>query len=107
MIRRTGLAPWVFELPFPGGLTYIPSVYLTLSTQGIFLDKYNTLLRELCCECVPEEELHGRRVCVYYTYGVPNNLTVSIDSGSALTEMCSGSEAGSYLRLKDFCITQL
>ena len=24
-----------------------------------------------------------------------------------LTEMCSGSEAGSYLRLIDFCITQL
>ena len=23
------------------------------------------------------------------------------------TEMCSGSEAGSYLRLIDFCITQL
>ena len=27
--------------------------------------------------------------------------------GYYFTEMCSGSEAGSYLRLKDLCITQL
>jgi len=27
--------------------------------------------------------------------------------GSLFAEMCSGSEAGSYLRLIDFCITQL
>ena len=27
--------------------------------------------------------------------------------GQVFTEMCSGSEAGSYLRLKDSCITQL
>jgi len=27
--------------------------------------------------------------------------------GAAFAEMCSGSEEGSYLKLIDFCITQL
>ena len=30
-----------------------------------------------------------------------------VSSGSDFTKMCSGSEAGSYLRLTDSCITQL
>ena len=36
--------------------------------------------------------------------------TVLLNVGSVdscFTEMCSGSEEGSYLRLIDFCITQL
>jgi len=34
-------------------------------------------------------------------------LRVAQFKNNCFTEMCSGSEAGSYLRLIDFCITQL
>jgi len=36
---------------------------------------------------------------------VPASGALHSPNASGLTEMCSGSEAGSYLRLIDFCIT--
>jgi len=38
--------------------------------------------------------------------GVARQVT-PYHNNNYFTEMCSGSEAGSYLRLIDFCITQL
>ena len=34
-------------------------------------------------------------------------LRAKVDKNNFFIEMCNGSEAGSYLRLIDFCITQL
>ena len=62
MIRWTGLAPWEFELPFPGSLT---SAFLQVYVGNVEASSSLEMLR-------------------YFT------------------EMCSGSEAGSYLRLMDF-----
>jgi len=43
-------------------------------------------------------DVRAREGRVHHVNEVPNNY---------FTEICSGSEAGSYLRLIDFCITQL
>jgi len=79
MIRWTGLAPWKFEFPFPGSLT-------------------STFLFQVHMDDIPASP--DLRPCrsSRVTHQFKNNQS---------TEMCSGSEAGSYLRLIDLCITQL
>ena len=37
----------------------------------------------------------------------PVHAKSSVNDNNYFTDMCSGSEAGSYLRRIDFCITQL
>ena len=48
---------------------------------------------------------------VSHERGTPVGSDLELEGGEAavnyFTEMCSGSEAGSYLRLMDLCITQL
>jgi len=69
---------------------------------------------ERVCVCVRERE----RECVCERERAPTHRTVKIGErmvtcrhsyleNNYSTEMCSSSEAGSYLRLIDFCITQL
>ena len=78
MIRWTGLAPWEFEFPFPGSLT---STFLV----GIYLEES---FRKLLEPVLPKEPGFGFRF---------PGLELGVE----------GSEEGSYLRLIDFCVTQL
>jgi hypothetical protein len=38
---------------------------------------------------------------------LPDPITGAREKNNYFSEMCSGSEAGSYSRLEDFCVTQL
>ena len=80
MIWWTGLAPWEFEFPFPGSLTSTFHLPPASRANPPFPPTFPSTA---CPDVTPQFE---------------NNY---------FTEMCSGSEAGSYLRLIDFCITQL
>ena len=90
MIRWTGLAPREFESLFPGSLT---STFLQASAAAAALQEQ---LKHA------EGALHrhmgtlGERVEEAYVKALPPPPC-----------LCSGSEAGSYLRLIDFCIAQL
>ena len=77
MIRWTGLAPWVFEFPFPGSLTQL-TLRLYLRSGGGGAGAGSGGQRE------------------------PRQF-----KNNHFTEMCCGIEVGSYLRRIDSCITQL
>jgi len=80
MIRWTGLAPWEFELPFPGSLA-------------------STFLKRPATQRI-SAPLWGFRRALFLMSEVP----LYAAKWGAWT---GGSEEGSYLRLIDLCITQL
>ena len=83
MICLTGLAPWEFEFPFPGSLTSTFLVNPEPSLAGGSLRPHG--LRSALGEKVVHVSAAG-----------------AFRKRSYFTEMCSGSEAGSYLRPIEF-----
>jgi len=61
---------------------------------------------ELCTSAPPGSWTDSMRVTLTF-FGGGDGSYSSQFKNNYFTEMCSGSEAGSYLRLIDFCITQL
>jgi len=88
MIRWTGLAPWVFEFPFPGSLTstFLWQGYTEYSFASHDAEEVDEWSRGLAACSSPAPPM----VCLRLFR----------------PEMCCGTEAGSYLRLIDSCITQ-
>ena len=86
MIKWTGLAPWEFEFPCPGSLT-------------------SSFLARVDKSAGPDLSWGSSTSCLQMRSGT--DRCSSQFENNYFTEMCSGSEAGSCLRLIDFCITQL
>ena len=80
-------------------------LYLSLS---IYLSIYLSISLSLSHSiCIYKIRLETTSFPAHFSLGVAHRCVRGQLRNNYFTEMCSGSEEGSYLRLIDFCITQL
>ena len=97
MFRWTGLAPWEFEFPFPGSLTSTSPPPGPRAPASRKSTPSESQLRQMtyASQRMKDEGFGAHR-------HRDSTCTTPPCCGYHFTEMCSGSEAGSYLRLIDF-----
>ena len=117
MIRWTGLAPREFEFPFPGSLT---STFPGAGERHAHAAAETDLDREHVDAAALLVRIHFIILMIRWTglgagvrhahaaaeTDVNREHVYPEEENNFFTEMCSGSEEGSYLRLIDFRITQ-
>ena len=108
MIRWAGLALWGFELPFSGSLT---STFLVFRTRPESLGhggrSEGKLPRPRAPTNIATQMLQNVLAAWNKLCGHDLRAESSQFEDHYSTEICSDTEAGAYVKLIDFCITQL